>query len=202
MTTFYPFGTAQGGIVLPVELIRFEGRNDGEQNILQWATASELNNDHFTLERSIDGVEFTALTRIAGAGTTNTLRNYEYVDVKPFLGINYYRLTQTDFDGTENRSDIIAIVNKGSNGNVMSVRPNPASGHFFIDMSSDQAGSGVIRITDLTGRVVISQQVELESGFNTFQVDISRLSKGMYAVTFNSESKQGFSARQLVVNGN
>src|SRR5204863_239315 len=66
---------------------------------LKWTTASELNNDYFTLERSGNGIDFNGLGRITGAGNNNNYQDYYFEDISPLRGINYYRLSQTDFDG-------------------------------------------------------------------------------------------------------
>ncbi|MEY4595502.1 MAG: putative adhesin, partial [Bacteroidota bacterium] len=99
MSGFSNFAAGQGGNPLPIELIRFDGFNDGERNVLQWSTATETNNDYFTLKRSADGIQFEPIAQMQGAGNSTTIRNYEYVDNSPLAGINYYMLMQTDFDG-------------------------------------------------------------------------------------------------------
>ena len=81
--------------------------------ILNWTTASELNNDYFTIERSKDAVEFQPIKFVEGAGNSNSILNYEIIDVNPFLGTSYYRLKQTDFNGKYSFSNIVSV-NAGS----------------------------------------------------------------------------------------
>lgn len=96
---------------LPIELISFTGMNEGTRNYLQWSTATEKNNDFFTLERSTDGQSWSALTKVYGAGNSYTKKNYSISDFSPPKTLNYYRLTQTDFDGTSKSSNVIVINN-------------------------------------------------------------------------------------------
>jgi len=100
---------------LPVELVSFEGYNDKTYNTLNWVCASETNNDFFTIERSIDGIDWVVVTTVGGAGTLNVGTFYSYKDFSYTKDTyNYYRLKQTDFNGYYKYSDIIYV----NNGNV------------------------------------------------------------------------------------
>jgi hypothetical protein len=101
---------------LPIELIEFNGYSNNQVNVLNWVTASEINNDYFTLEKSRSGIYWEEIVKIDGAGNSNTITSYEYVDQKPFPQNNYYRLKQTDFDGNSEYFKIIYI-NKSINEN-------------------------------------------------------------------------------------
>lgn len=111
ITSFSPITLGSSGLdnPLPVELISFNALAENETVKLNWTTASELNNDYFTVQHSTDGVEFTSLGIVDGKGTTQNVSNYAFTDNTPQAGINYYRLKQTDFDGTSSYSNIIAI---------------------------------------------------------------------------------------------
>jgi hypothetical protein len=86
---------------LPIELIYFTAQSVGSRVVLDWTTASELNNDHFILERSTDALQWTEIGRVDGVGTTSQLSTYHFIDAHPNIGANYYRLSQVDFDGTQ-----------------------------------------------------------------------------------------------------
>lgn len=97
---------------LPIELLIFEGRNEGKCNNITWVTLSETNNHYFTLERSSDGVDWSTIEIKNGAGFSNTPIMYEHKDYEFKLNsINYYRLTQTDYDGQQETFNIIAVYN-------------------------------------------------------------------------------------------
>ncbi len=94
---------------LPIELLSFTGEANGETNILKWITATEINNDFFTIERSEDAINFIELGRVNGAGNSLSLKRYSMVDTKPYANITYYKLIQTDFNGQFKPSEIIAV---------------------------------------------------------------------------------------------
>jgi hypothetical protein len=96
---------------MPVELIDFKGENMLTYNLLSWSTVSEINNNYFTIERSIDGTHFTEVKTLSGEGTSSTTLNYSFSDYEFEKKINYYRLTQTDYDGASETFDLISINN-------------------------------------------------------------------------------------------
>ncbi|PLX01219.1 MAG: hypothetical protein C0594_13795, partial [Marinilabiliales bacterium] len=96
---------------LPIKLTRFEGKPSGLENMLIWETASECNNNYFTIEKSKDAKEFIVLGTVAGAGYSNSSITYTYTDNNPYKNISYYRLRQTDYDGKSTLSSTIKIYN-------------------------------------------------------------------------------------------
>ncbi len=96
-------------LLLPIELVGFETSVEGAGVLLKWSTASEIDNDHFTVERSSDAVLFDGIGRVAAIGQSNTLQHYSFKDMAPGRGINYYRLRQTDTDGTTTFSSVISV---------------------------------------------------------------------------------------------
>ncbi|HKO79629.1 MAG TPA: hypothetical protein VJU78_04500, partial [Chitinophagaceae bacterium] len=113
-------------LVLPVQLISFKAIQQEDKINLEWSTASENNNHHFTVERSVDGTTaWNVIDSVAGSGKTNSLRYYRATDNKP-LPVNYYRLKQTDNDGHETFSSIVSVrVNEANPG--LRMYPNPVS---------------------------------------------------------------------------
>jgi hypothetical protein len=98
-------------VPLPIELISFEGISKNTYNYLFWKTASEYNNDYFTIEKTLDGINFTPIANINGAGNSNMVLNYDYIDYNIINTITYYRLKQTDYDGKYEYSNIIGLDN-------------------------------------------------------------------------------------------
>jgi len=97
---------------LPIELLYFNGDKQAcNQNLLSWSTATESNNDYFQIERSINGIDFNIIGKIKGAGTSLEIKKYSFSDINPESTINYYRLTQIDYDGKQTQSHIIDIDN-------------------------------------------------------------------------------------------
>ena len=110
---------AGGCVILPIELISFTGESYVDYNLIKWVTASEINNDYFTIERSLDGINFITLNNVDGAGTSTSIRNYSLSDYQP-NDITYYRLRQTDFNGDNKTSEIIAVT-RSNNGKDLKV---------------------------------------------------------------------------------
>lgn len=96
---------------LPIELLSFNGENVGSYNELTWIVATETNNDYFTLERSFDGIYWDFVTQVDGAGNSSITTTYSYRDFGFQNGYNYYRLSQTDFNGASESFDVIYVDN-------------------------------------------------------------------------------------------
>ncbi len=113
LTTFSDYGAVGSeAVLLPIELISFEGKKQGTNNMLIWSTQSEINNDYFTIEKTIDGENFEVVGTQNGSGNSNSVLNYDLVDINVKNGINYYRLIQTDIDGKKKTSNLISIDNR------------------------------------------------------------------------------------------
>ena len=95
--------------VLPIELVLFDGRDYGDFNRIEWVTASEINNDHFLLERSVNGTNWDQISIINGGGNSNQFIDYYYDDYFGSEELYYYRLTQYDYDGKYEVFDIIVV---------------------------------------------------------------------------------------------
>lgn len=104
-------GAFEGVVALPIKLVSFTGKKSGTNNELKWTTASEQNNDFFTIEKTFDGIDFETVGLENGAGNSNEYLNYSLTDYNARKAVNYYRLKQTDFDGKYDFSEIISIDN-------------------------------------------------------------------------------------------
>jgi hypothetical protein len=144
-------------VVLSVELSSFEGVNLGTENRISWETESELNNSHFVLEHSIDGVVFSPVATVIGNGTTTLSNEYEYLH-RVTNSLNYYRLKQFDFDGTLDITNVIAIESELSG---LKIYPNPASqGEYVVVHSEDRISS--IEVRTMNGKL-LQKQYNLDS---------------------------------------
>jgi len=140
-------------IYLPVDMIYFEVEKNENDVLLEWATSSERTNDHFGIERSLDGIHFTLLGTMDGNGTSQTIINYSYVDTNVPNEILYYRLAQYDVDGKVAYLPIKIVNNK--NGLEVTVAPNPFTNSTSLYITGAH-GSVQIRVLDLQGKVVQS----------------------------------------------
>lgn len=109
-SSLYPYFVG-AATVLPVEMVGLKGYNEGESNVITWTTVSENNNDYFILERSVNGVDFSALVQLDGAGNSEDVLQYTLYDTEYRNVVNYYRLVQVDFNGARTTSNIISIDN-------------------------------------------------------------------------------------------
>jgi autotransporter-associated beta strand protein len=143
LTTFSLFGGASNQpVLLPIELLTFEGTKSSKGNILSWSTSSEINNDYFTIEKTTDGVLYENVGIVNGSGFTYDFSEYELVDENVANVINYYRLSQTDFDGKITVFDMIAINNSTVIDNVHEV-----SSLNFLGQNVSTAYKGLVFIT-------------------------------------------------------
>lgn len=174
-------------IVLPIELTSFSGKPYGKSNIIEWSTASEINNDYFTVEKSNDGIDFEILTTVKGAGMSSETKNYVVTDQNPFSSITYYKLKQTDYNGKFTYSDIIAIENSYEGHAVSNIYPNPTNSDIYFDFFTPTSGAINIQVLDYTGRIVLEENVTVVEGKTNLNTKIGELSKGIYSlkVTFN-----------------
>jgi hypothetical protein len=119
-------------VLLPVEWLDFQAMlvNDDQHTRCTWQTATELNNDYFTIERSVDGQYWEAIGTVQGAGTTHDPQAYEWLDRHPYNGLSYYRIKQTDYNGAVDYSDIRSIERKQKTP--FAVYPNPGNQRFTL----------------------------------------------------------------------
>ncbi len=150
---------------LPVELLTFNGSPNPEGVILKWSTASEKNNDHFDIERSLNGQQFEKVGQVRGSGNSKTEHEYTFIDKQPASGVNYYRLNQIDFDGTNAYSKIIRInATDRSKDLTVQLNPNPCRGENCVVQLKGFSGNNQVSIElrDITGRLVFSQQLKAD----------------------------------------
>lgn len=167
---------------LPVELSNFQGRLNTDKVQLQWQTASESNNDFFTLERSLDGQYFEAIGTVSGQGTTSEYSNYSFLDAKPRQGVNYYRLVQTDFDGTYKILPTIVSIDYEVMGDIK-ILPNPISGEeLSVVYPSQEEGALQIMLYGTDGRLRLRQEQIVFAGRNEVHLLLSDLLPGVYTL--------------------
>ena len=178
---------------LPIELLSFSGKNTWKGNVLDWQTASEINNAYFTVERSTDGSNFEELGNIDGAGNSTEKHSYSYLDRAAKSGLNYYRLRQTDFDGTFTNSNIIAIRSVESKG-LFAIFPNPNNGMFTLSFEGEDNSTYNLKVINTLGAIVFSSPVDASTATTFF---VPELSAGVYTVHL-SDGKDSFIQRMLI----
>ena len=167
----------------PVELTTFSGKSTNKTSVLTWQTSSETNNKNFTIERSPNGADYTAIGEVKGNGTTSTPHTYTFTDETPSVNTNYYRLRQTDFDGKETLSKWLFIVFNKSGISLKATAANNT-----LDVIVDDAKPTTLRIYNVAGQQVMTAKVQGEQ-----QLDIQSLPNGLYVI----QTEKGESARFL-----
>lgn len=173
---------------LPVNLADFVGKCKDNIVDLNWATASEDNNEVFIIERSKDAIHYEPIGEVKGAGTSKTMLSYQYKDENPLYGTSYYRLKQRDFDGRSEFSKSISV--KCIDKLDLKLFPNPTTGKLTIQGFGKEAD---ISITNLLGFKLMS--LKLNDNFAT--IDLDHLPNGIYNVSISNEDE--FLSRQIVI---
>jgi hypothetical protein len=165
-------------VVLPVELVSFSAKLQNTRVNLNWVTSSEKNNKGFDVERSQDGIAFTSIFFKNGQGNTTGKTTYVAVDEQPLSGISYYRLKQIDFDGKTSLSSVVRIANGETTE--IAMYPNPVQNILNVRLPHAIKTSVQVTITDLTGRVIRTEQLAANG-----EVNMNSLTNGTYLVTVN-----------------
>lgn len=175
-------------VPLPVELVSFVGEFENGNVFLVWKTSSELNNERFILERSVNGIDFIALYAVEGAGTTSVPQEYSYTDQHPISGTNYYRLKQIDFDQAVTYSRIISVEATDQPGPPITIFPNPSDQSDIIQIMLKGIVSGTpaeVSITSASGHSIQLFRTIVDD-FNQIRIDpsiSSTMAIGVYLVS-------------------
>ena len=199
LTSFSDFGVGFSGNVLPVELTNFTAVfTDNNLNaLLQWSTASELNNDHFELEVATDevtdgGLNFRKMGEVQGNGTSLISHSYSFTDREANKdGTRYYRLKQVDTDGSSSFSQIVSLTFSNEQIHLSSLYPNPTSDFINYDLNSTGAKDVKISITNLLGQEMISSEIKLVKGLNNLSFDVSEFAQGVYFINITDADNNG-----------
>lgn len=178
---------------LPIELLSFTAQLEDNHTNINWETATEINNDHFEIERSGDAQNFTSIEQLPGSGTTTISHSYSIKDFSVPEGLVYYRLKQVDFDGKFSYSEIVAIdnhKNKALNFLVL----HSAGGNIQLAISGVENTQRVhLSIHSMNGQLVYSGDTYPDP---LIEINISDLMNGIYEITLFTESE--FSKRRIV----
>ena len=175
--------SVSGNIPLPVELTSFSAEPDGEDVLLTWSTASELNNDFFSIERSADGVSFSEIATISGHGTTNGFSFYRQVDFDPLKGTSYYRLKQVDMDGSEKYSRVRSV-NMESSFPIELDWASYSQGKLTVQLTNKPEGTYFLKLYSINGQKLMDRV----GSDQRLSIDMPNLSSGLYMVRLNAQA--------------
>lgn len=185
-------------VPLPVGLVDFYANREGEVVNLNWQTMSEFRNDHFTVHRSTDGIHWTEVTQVGGKAKSEELVSYGYNEKYTSYDDVYYRLSQTDMDGTETVLKTITVESMKTDDSEITVIPNPVSNGFCeMKYLSKDNSDAIIAIYDCTGKELFTNVYQTQKGENMFEFDLTKLNKGIYLVRV--QSKNSFCESKFVI---
>lgn len=176
VTDFGPFTLASSGLTnpLPIELLAFSANCELEEAVLRWSTESEFNNDYFTIENSPDAQDWQTAATLDGKGTTNVLTNYLWTDPSHPRRDLYYRLLQTDYNGSTTIYEPVYLKSCSESESRLSVYPNPAKS--IVNILTEEKISQ-IRVLDPAGKAV-----SLPIDYQYKQLNFGELSNGVYFI--------------------
>ncbi|MFM6926000.1 MAG: PQQ-dependent sugar dehydrogenase [Ferruginibacter sp.] len=180
------------GGTLPAVLKSFSVLSQNKTNVINWVTETEINMSYFLVERSYDGINFTSIGKIPARRAPGP-GYYEWKDDDHLSGYTYYRLRMVDIGSQSKFSIIVHAFSGAVNGTLLSVTPNPVTGnHFIIGSQFSQTEKITIRLVDMNGKIILTQNEQTKPGFNSFTVDCPPgIGNGIYLVElFGSDKKR------------
>jgi len=184
------FASCPSGGPVPVTFEKVAANRKGPGVQVSWTTSTEINNDRFEVERSINGRDWSVIATVKGRGYSNTLTTYDIYDAKPEIGRNLYRIRQLDTDGRSSYSITVSVQVKAE-GTTVSLLNNPVGNHITLDFLSETKSNIRARLVDMSGRLVSNKVMAIQSGAQRLQMDIpAGTSSGLHVLQLTNESGQ------------
>jgi len=183
------------GFTLPLKMGDFSASKQAAGIRLDWETLHEQNTAYFDVERSSNGADFTTIGKVMAKGYSSSKEQYNFTDVLPLTGTNYYRLKLADADNRFDYSQIIVIKNSNALVNV-ELFPNPVSDLLQVQLPAKQTGAANITITDATGKIILTKPVQLSAGNTATSIPVCHLPNGIYQFTL--ENKEGRQTKTFI----
>lgn len=181
----FTFAIPTGSAVLPVNLIDFSAVATTNGALIKWRTASEKDSKSFEVEKSEDGIKFSVIHNRAAAGSSSSTNNYQFLDAS-FQKSAYYRLSQTDVDGTKMTYQKLVRFVKGLNAAAtITLYPNPTVASIFVNMNSAVKEKIQVKVVDLAGKVYKTFAAESDQ---QIEVDMQKAAPGLYTLQLISDS--------------
>ncbi len=187
----FGFAFDDPGSPLPIELMEFNAEVSDAQINLYWKTASEINNDYFSIEKSVDAENWEAISRIEGVGNSTTEKQYKWVDENPESGVNFYRLRQVDFDGAFNFSKIVSVTFNNEVGFIN--YPNPVNDQLNIEI--ENGSTNRFSLFNVLGDKIIET---FSTPLSRISINTSQTSSGIYYLVVENE-KGKTESRKIIV---
>ena len=173
-----------GGTTLPIQLINFEANVNEHVIDLKWMTATEINNDYFTVEKSNNVKKWEEVLSTSGAGNSNTTLEYAATDYNPITGVSYYRLKQTDYDGAYTYFDIVAVNYQTNSDENFNVFPNPIKIGESVNIKNLVGNDLIVVLQDVNGKKYFTKLVSNDEEGKTIKIPINaNVPSGTYLIS-------------------
>jgi hypothetical protein len=177
-------------------MLSFTGEVVNADVLLKWSTAMEINSDYFIVEKSIDGINFNEIGRVAAAGNSDQILDYRMLDPKVEAGVIYYRLVQYDYDGASEVFGPIAVSTNGSIGNIITF-PNPTVNTVSVTLP-EMGSDAQLVILDINGKEMYNETIDSHRGTLQMDIDVSQLPHGIYYVRYGN-LKEGYVNKMIQI---
>jgi hypothetical protein len=197
LSTFCPWVLSALLSPLPIELLNFDAKCVNNDIVLDWCTASETNNNYFTISQSMDGVNFTDIGYVFGNGTTTEKHCYQYI-TSSLSNLNYFRLTQTDNDGATTNSKIISIAAcQNIDENIIIAHGGTKEVGVILNALNDQVLE--LHVHNSLGQLVEIRSVDVKKGYNNIRVNLYNVSNALYYISLYDDSSRKLTSKKIVV---
>ncbi len=174
---------------LPLQLLSFAAQQQNNTVTLNWQTANEVNSSHFNIERSIDGVSFTAVGKVTAKGDGSYSYSDDLSSVIPQPSTIFYRLQVADKDGSFTYSKTVSVALTAHNSQ-LTIFPNPVKEILTATITVSKAEKATLQVTDINGKVLLQKNVTLNTGSNVLPVNTAALAKGSYVLLIKGAAVQ------------
>ncbi len=169
---------------LPVEWLRYSAECNSGDVTIKWSTASEQNADYFTVERSTDGTSFSTIKHVLASGNSSTIKNYSAIDTEPYSGLSYYRVRETDFNGSYMTTNFMTV-NGCSNDNIFIYG---SVGGFSVDIDATEDAQYTFELHDMLGNKLMNEMKTVSQGGNHLKIYVSDIASAIYVAKVYSSS--------------
>ncbi len=164
----------QANALLPLTLVSFSAEIKNTKAVLGWKTTQELNVNNFAVERSSDGISFTAIASVAATGSYNGINTYSFTDSSFTAGIAYYRLKMVNSNGTYAYSSVKSVTAGSALSASVSVFPNPTADYVTIKINNAKAGQYYYTVNSIDGRAIGASTLQFNNGVNQVRIDLTK----------------------------
>lgn len=199
--TFFTLGSTEL-FSLPITLIHFDAQPIGNSKVkVEWTTVEEIGNAYFSIERSTDGLNYETIAQLDGAGNSQDIREYQYIDNKPLNGQAYYRLRQTDFNGTSSATEAVRVyLEKEQTTSIRSLYPNPANAgddlHVSYSIDNDQVMQ--FSLISANGHMLHSEERLVVASEEVVTLSTKGLKRGLHILRVVDENQNVVSLKVII----